>query len=182
MAKRERAVAENHGNEIHIQTSNREAKRISGRRYRGSQLPKSGGKMKRLVVLAITLAGLFYFPSPSAAGQGHVTFQSSGVIFKPAPRAGVTPNRPFYRRGYPVFALFLSTDSAHPALRKRLLLAVFGRHHIAVSLYFTQRSFCQSDRHDRSLGGHARDAARCRCIDLSRRGGQLYFSVLLSFS
>ena len=58
--------------------------------------------MKRLVVLAITLAGLFYFPSPSAAGQGHVTFQSSGVIFKPAPRAGVTPNRPFYRRGYPV--------------------------------------------------------------------------------
>jgi hypothetical protein len=80
------------------------------------------------------------------------------------------------------FALFLSTDSAHPALRKRLLLAVFGRHHIAVSLYFTQRSFCQSDRHDRSLGGHARDAARCRCIDLSRRGGQLYFSVLLSFS
>ena len=58
--------------------------------------------MKRLLVLAITLAGLFYFPSPSAAGQGHVTFQSSGVIFKPAPRAGVTPNRPFYRRGYPV--------------------------------------------------------------------------------
>jgi hypothetical protein len=80
------------------------------------------------------------------------------------------------------FALFLSADSAHPALRKRLLLAVFGRHHIAVSLYFTQRSFCQSDRHDRSLGGHARDAARCRCIDLSRRCGQLYFSVLLSFS
>ena len=102
MAKRERAVAENHGNEIHIQTSNREAKRISGRCYRGSQLSKSGGKMKRLLVLAITLAGLFYFPSPSAAGQGYVTFQSSGVIFKPAPRAGVTPNRPFYRRGYPV--------------------------------------------------------------------------------
>ena len=50
--------------------------------------------MKRLLVLAITLAGLFYFPSPSAAGQGHVTFQSSGVIFKPAPRAGVTPNPP----------------------------------------------------------------------------------------
>ena len=94
MAKRERAVAENHGNEIHIQTSNREAKRISGRCYRGSQLPKSGGKMKRLLVLAITLAGLFYFPSPSAAGQGHVMFQSSGVIFKPAPRAGVTPNHP----------------------------------------------------------------------------------------
>jgi len=58
--------------------------------------------MKRLLVLAITLAGLFYFPSPSTAGQGHVTFQSGGVIFKPAPRAGVTPNRPFYRRGYPV--------------------------------------------------------------------------------
>jgi len=58
--------------------------------------------MKRLLVLAITLAGLFYFPSPSAAGPGHVTFQSSGVIFKPTPRAGVTPNRPFYRRGYPV--------------------------------------------------------------------------------
>src|SRR5580765_2065012 len=57
------------------------------------------------------------------------------------------------------FALFLSADSAHPALRKRLLLAVFGRHHIAVSLYFTQRSFCQSDRYDRSPGGHARDAA-----------------------
>ena len=58
--------------------------------------------MKRLLVLAITLAGLFYFPSLSVAGQGHVMFQSSGVIFKPAPRAGVTPNRPFYRRGYPV--------------------------------------------------------------------------------
>jgi len=63
------------------------------------------------------------------------------------------------------FALFLSTDSAHPALRKRLLLAVFGRHHIAVSLYFTQRSFCQSDRHDRSPGGHARDAAASICPD-----------------
>src|SRR6266542_1733282 len=82
--------------------SNREAKRISARRYRGSQLPKSGDKMKRRLVLAITLAGLFYFPSPSTAGQGHVTFQSSSVIFKPAQRAGVTPNRPFYRRGYPV--------------------------------------------------------------------------------
>lgn len=63
------------------------------------------------------------------------------------------------------FALFLSTDSAHPALRKRLLLAVFGRHHSAVSLYFTQRSFCQSDRHDRSPGGHARDAAASICPD-----------------
>ncbi len=79
------------------------------------------------------------------------------------------------------FTLFLSTSSAHPGLGKRLLLAVFGRHHIAVFLYFTQRSFCHPDRHDRSLGGHARDAARCRCIDLSRRCGQLYFPVLLSF-
>jgi len=42
------------------------------------------------------------FPSLSTAGQGHVTFQSSGVIFEPAPRAGGTPNRTFYRRGYPV--------------------------------------------------------------------------------
>ena len=138
--------------------------------------------MKRLLVLAITLAGLFYFPSPSAAGQGHVTFQSSGVIFKAsAARRGDTEPTLLSPR-LSRFALFLSADSAHPALRKRLLLAVFGRHHIAVSLYFTQRSFCQSDRHDRSLGGHARDAARCRCIDLSRRCGQLYFSVLLSFS
>ena len=165
MAKRERAVAENHGNEIHIQMSNRDAKRISGRCYRGSQLPKSGGKMNRLLVLAITLAGLLYFPSPSAAGQGHVMFQSSGVIFKPAPRAGVTPNRTLLSPRLSRFALFLSTDSAHPALRKRLLLAVFGRHHSAVSLYFTQRSFCQSDRHDRSPGGHARDAAASICPD-----------------
>ena len=63
------------------------------------------------------------------------------------------------------FTLFLSTSSAHPGLGKRLLLAVFGRHHSAVSLYFTQRSFCQSDRHDRSPGGHARDAAASICPD-----------------
>ena len=67
------------------------------------------------------------------------------------------------------FALFLSTDSAHPALRKRLLLALFGRHHIAVSLYFTQRSFCQSDRHDRSPGGHARDAAASICPEAAAK-------------
>jgi len=30
--------------------------------------------------------------------------------------------------------------------------------------------------------GHARDAARCRCIDLSRRCAELYFPVVLSFS
>lgn len=31
-------------------------------------------------------------------------------------------------------------------------------------------------------GGHARDATRCRCIDLSRRCAELYFPVVLSFS
>jgi hypothetical protein len=31
-------------------------------------------------------------------------------------------------------------------------------------------------------GGHARDAARCRCIDLSRRCAEWYFPVVLSFS
>lgn len=46
--------------------------------------------------------GSILLPKPIGSRTRPRAFQSSGVIFKPAPRAGVTPNRPFYRRGYPV--------------------------------------------------------------------------------
>ena len=95
--------------------------------------------MKRLVVLAITLAGLFYFPSPSAAGQGHVTFQSSGVIFKPAPRAGVTPNRPFYRRGYPVSPYSYPPIPLIPPYASACYLPLRSSSHRRIFVFYTTK-------------------------------------------
>ncbi len=122
--------------------------------------------MKRLLVLAITLVGLFYFPSPSAAGQGHVTFQSSGVIFKPAPRAGVTPNRPFYRPGYhPVSPYSYPPIPLIPPYASACYLpssVVITAPYLCI---LRNVAFVSRIGTDRSPGGHARDAAASICPD-----------------